>query len=536
MAKWISKYGLPLGTPTPCFISELQAEMARVRELVWKQYPDMAQQIPTKKENPKVSFLAYLLQHRTHRNFMAVAHFMRHNLPPGYSVAVYVFDGLMIHVRNASLLQPTWLPQLLRACENYVEDVTGSRIQLEVKPMTEALDLTAVEPKEEIHTTNPLRSLEPQFKNLVSVQQGEGQYVGRDLAHLIPEELPQFLFIQSPTGTGKTTFMKHQFQKLIERYRERETENGESFFVALSPRVSVTLQHLKGFTDLGFRHYLYDAAEETDDGPKVRCIITTLDSLIKYPQDIDVLYIDEVESLLEHVYASSLKNRQAVWMRLLQACSRAKHVICTDADFGNLSITFFTRLLQDLHKKDGIAAAERALLLQNTLQPTRQTYKFAYSRKQWYAELQANLKSSSSKVFIGCDSKRSARLLYEKTLAWSQKNIEDFQESSVLLYTSDDGDRSDLENVNTSWAGKKVIICSPCIIYGIDYSNAEDPFTAVMGFYTENGWTMTAEKVRQQIRRIRRIHRDKERQQSYDVCMTVHLLLDTHRVDHQRQT
>lgn len=372
---------------------------------------------------------------------------------------------------------------------------------------------------------HPLRTKEEGFQQLVNYRQVKGQYLKRDLSHHLKDN-ERFQMIRSPTGTGKTKYMKKAFKKLIALHPEW-------LFVAVSPRCSVTQQHLKEFKSLGFVHYEED---KTNLDSSLR-IITTLDSLVKINRKVDVIYIDEIESLLEHVFSSTLNGKRIhVWQTLLQICSHATSVICTDADFGDVSITFFTNLFAAI--ADGIKIKElsasikpseqllsttmgfdstveisptkeqamksNALFLDNVqpLQPL--SIRFCRSINQWNGKLEDALKNPSSKIFIGCDSRKAACNLFAQIKAWTKLQTNaTFLETQLLLYTSEDGNKLDLNNVNSAWASAKVVICSPTIVYGVDYSNHDHPFTTVFGFYKQQGRTLSAEKIRQQLRRCR---------------------------------
>ena len=56
-------------------------------------------------------------------------------------------------------------------------------------------------------------------------------------------------------------------------------------------------------------------------------------------------------------------------------------------------------------------------------------------------------------------------------------------DADILLYTSTDGDCATLTNADEAWSEAKVVICSPTIIYGVDYNNKDHSFTTVMGHY-----------------------------------------------------
>lgn len=365
---------------------------------------------------------------------------------------------------------------------------------------------------------HPLQTKEEEFKKLVTYKRVEGEYLKRDLSHHLQEN-ERFQLIRSPTGTGKTKYMQKAFEDMI-------ASNPLWVYIAVSPRCSVTQQHFKEFQSLGFVHY----ADDKNNLESCTKIITTLDSITKINQRIDVIYIDEVESLLEHVFSDTLNQKRLyVWKRLLQICNQATRVICTDADFGDVSMTFFTNIFEAIKKAESQQVPHtlawesqslqdlqmqpksnnfKALFLDNVRPLKSLRIKFCRNVKQWTDKLESALKIPRSKIFIGCDSKKSACNLHAQINAWllTQPNPS-FTKDQILLYTSEDGDKSDFNNVNSIWAAAKVVLCSPTIVYGVDYSNQDHPFTSVFGFYKQQGRTLGAEKIRQQLRRCRFIER-----------------------------
>lgn len=328
----------------------------------------------------------------------------------------------------------------------------------------------------------------------------------------------RLICIKSPTGTGKTTYAQQMFKELL-------AADPQSVCVALSPRRSVTAQHEKNFREMGFIHYMKDKMLL----PTCKRIISTLDSLFKIDKSIAILYIDEVESLLEHVFADTLKERNHVWAKLLEVCSTAKKVVVTDADFGDLSTTFFTEVIEAQNEKTSQGASPndeptKLIYVENLKSPESLQISFTDTNRQWFRELETCLNDPQSKIFIGCDSKRDAQNLHQKIIAWleeetSANRMPSFSAENILLYTSTDGDCATLTDADEAWADAKVIICSPTIIYGVDYNNKEHPFTAVMGYYTQQGFTMGADKVRQQLRRARTI--SKPETQSWHMCIHI---------------
>ncbi len=327
----------------------------------------------------------------------------------------------------------------------------------------------------------------------------KGKYIQQDLGDILAHR-QRFRLLRSPPGTGKTSYMAKEFKRIIE-------DHPDYVCVAISPRCSVTQQHFKSFKKLGFIHY----SQHKDDLALANRIIITLDSLAKIDKDIDVIYIDEVESLLEHVFADTIKHRNQVWQKLLYVCSHAKLVIATDADFGDLSISFFKTVLGALRDNNILLPKEvqQSTLFLDNIQPTESlNVHLSTNRKQWYQQLERILACDSSKVFIGCDSRKAACNIRQQIKAWLKCQASpSFTSDQILLYTSHDGDKQDLIDVNLTWANAKIVICSPTVVYGIDYDNKTAPFTAVMGFYTQQGQTLGADKIRQQLRRARTIIR-----------------------------
>ncbi len=346
---------------------------------------------------------------------------------------------------------------------------------------------------------HPLRTDEHHFTDMVLHRIVKGKYIQHDLGDVLSNR-ERFRLLRSPPGTGKTSYMAKEFKRIIQ-------DHPSSVCVAISPRCSVTQQHFKSFKKLGFIHY----SQNKDDLVHADRIIITLDSLVKIDKEIEVIYIDEVESLLEHVFADTIKHRNQVWQKLLHVCSHAKFVIATDADFGDLSISFFKTVLNALCQNNILPPQmlQQSTLFLDNIQPTEPlNIHISQYRHLWYHQLEQLLTCKSSKLFIGCDSRKAACNLSQQIKAWLKSQPSPpFASDKVLLYTSHDGDKHDLIDVNSSWANAKVVICSPTVVYGIDYDNTVSPFTAVMGFYTQQGRTLGADKVRQQLRRARTINR-----------------------------
>lgn len=495
LANWIKTHDLESKrrTATLEFALAMEAEMNKVREKIWTTFPEYQEAADKKKGNPRGSLLSLVLQQKEASILQIMVSFFRQE---GWDVAALVFDGLMVYKRREYQDENGKLPlDVIEKCEKVIKEKTKYEIKLKEKEMDARIPLNVYSVEKSL------------MQKYATCLRASGRFITEDLSRVIDLSRHRWILIKSPTGTGKTQYLETAFQEIQARHRDEKL-----MFVAVSPRCSVTKQHDKTFNKLGFVHY------ENADFTFNTKIITTLDSIVKIEKQIDVLYIDEVESLLRHVFSLTLKNRKEVWTRLLVACNRAKYVICTDADMGDMVNTFFGRIFQELSKSESVK--DRALFLENCLQPIKLRVFLTAKRSLWNYELEERLREKDSKIFIGCDSCSEARALKGQLLGWFEKNQPEKKmkaDVDVKLYTSKDGNPKDLNNVEESWKDVKVVICSPSIIYGIDYSSKTVPFTAVMGLYTCDGITMGADEIRQQMRRIRQISRTSG--QAWDVCM-----------------
>ncbi len=479
---WMAKHRVT--RQPPAMVNDYDEELQVLRKHIWNAFPEhheAAEQrakenmAKGKLPNPYASCQSYVLDTMENDCLAQMRKFFETN---GWVVGVLVFDGCMIYANKDRPITRLDLDN----CSDAVEQAVGYRVRLEIKPMDQGYAL------------NPFCTKLGSFAKVARIVKNQARYVS-ELSHVFPSSANRHL-IKSPTGSGKTKYVSIKFAQLVQQYPSK-------CFVVLSHRCSITEQHRKDFSLLGFVHYEEDGAAES-----LR-IITTLDSLVKFQRPIDFLYIDELESLLQHVFSSTLNAKQQhVWRLLLQTCNNAQLVICSDADFGDLSLTFFEQVLRSQATAFGIDTRASAVLLENVARGVPKTINVCQSKHQWFAVLEQTLSNPLSKIFIGCDSKAEAQMLNCKiAMLIARLDGEDIEaaKASIQLYTSEDGDRADLANAKAKWADKRVVICSPTIVSGTDYNNTAVPFTAVMGFYVNRGLTLGAEDAAQQLERCRQV-------------------------------
>ena len=208
---------------------------------------------------------------------------------------------------------------------------------------------------------------------------------------------------------------------------------------------------------------------------------------IKHP---DILFIDEIESLLEYVCTSdTLKlSRTIVFDALCHYIKYAKYVFLVDGNLSKHIVEFLYKLRDDKNLK----------FIYNDKKTDDNKYYFIKNESDWSDKL--NLYLTQNKiVYIPTDSKDYSEYI-NKHIAIHYPNYK------VQLYNSDTSDehKINLGNVNETWKKHQAIIVSPTILYGVNFS--EIHFDAIFGWYQT---TILPGSVYQQLRRIRYI-KDKE--------------------------
>jgi BolA protein len=202
---------------------------------------------------------------------------------------------------------------------------------------------------------------------------------------------------------------------------------------------------------------------------------------LSYP---DVLFIDEIESLLNYVCTSSTlsKKRQEVFTILNEYIKHAKYVFLVDSNV-TIPVCNYIKSLRSGHNVNVIF---------NKKKTNDTKYYICHDECYWTQRVMAVVKKGK-KIFIGCDSKKQTEMLESQLI---QKNLK------VKVYNcdTDDHSRKMLKHVNQEWNKFDVVIVSPTIVYGVDFNKVH--FDYVFGYYTK---TITASSVYQQLNRIRKI-------------------------------
>jgi hypothetical protein len=362
-------------------------------------------------------------------------------------------------------------------------------------------------------------SKELEYKQTDKFEKYANEVYESDFVHSLDLDTYDTFIIKAATGTGKT-------EKIIEAITKLVKDKDNDAITVLASRIVLAIniygrfqEPLHGETEVqNLKMKLYDDVEEKSKNLyKQKRLIQTPDSLIHMVKPIekvenvekltdifdttsdneedetqesnrlnypDVLFIDEIESLLNYVCTSNTLNnkRDQVFTILNEYIKNAKYVFLVDSNV-TIPVCEYIKSIRQGHNIN---------IIFNKKKTNDTKYYICVDECYFIERIEAVIKRGK-RVFIGSDSKKQTEML-ESTL--SKYNIK----IKVYNCDTDDKSRRRLKEVNKEWGKFDCIICSPTIIYGVDFNKIH--FDYVFGYYTK---TITASSIYQQLNRIRKI-------------------------------
>ena len=244
-----------------------------------------------------------------------------------------------------------------------------------------------------------------------------------------------YIFIKSPTGTGKTTFLK----KIINKCN---LDN----IISITSRKNLAGEHMK---DLNLQFYL---DLKMDEYNKCHNLVIQLESLRKCNYKLfknGIIILDEINSLLSHLRSPTMdKKRKDTYLYLIELIRNEKYIISLDADLSDWNIKFLQEIKQNKY-----------IIYHNTIKNKIGTTVKIYKSPQIMIDLMVK-QIKENKYFISCfDSLKEMNKIIEYLSKFGNKN-------EWLIYSSE----VDYNLINTNDWTDKFVFFTPTIIYGIDYS------------------------------------------------------------------
>jgi hypothetical protein len=246
----------------------------------------------------------------------------------------------------------------------------------------------------------------------------------------------KYIFIKSPTGTGKTTFLK----KIINNCNINN-------IISITSRVNLAGEHTK---QLDLKFYL---DLKMNDYNLCNRLVIQLESLKKCNYKLfknGIVILDEVNSLLSHLRSPTMNNkRKDTYLYLIELIKNAKYIISLDADLSDWNIKF----LQEIKKT-------KYIVYYNTNKNKLGTDTILYKCPNIMIE-QMEKQIKEKQYFISCfDSLKQMNKIIEHLSQFGNKE-------EWLIYSSE----VNYDLIDTKLWTDKFIFFTPSIIYGIDYNH-----------------------------------------------------------------
>eukprot|EP00798_Chlamydomonas_sp_ICE-L_P016964 gene16964-biopygen25878 len=269
------------------------------------------------------------------------------------------------------------------------------------------------------------------------------------------------LSVRSPMGSGKSTML----DALLERVGEDKT------VLVVTYRQSLALEHKRKLARKGFVSYLdTDVTPQDlrrrDKTPRVICQIESLHRLAKHTcmryltSGFDIVVLDEVESLLRHFMSPTVVNPLTEIQGLADTLNATTTgVVTMDATWGSVTKEFL--------KQAGL----RNLLVVNDYRSTENARIFSISKDEvtWSAQIRDDIIAGRNVVVVSLSQERAMQV-HKAAL----DTFDDPKDAArlCLLHTSKTADsvKAMLIDVDALWSSKRVVVYSPTISAGIDFS------------------------------------------------------------------
>lgn len=276
------------------------------------------------------------------------------------------------------------------------------------------------------------------YKEIIFTPNNHKNIIGRDEKYIninVNELLKyKYIFIKSPTGTGKTTLLK----KIID---ESKINN----IISITSRVNLGSEHI---THLDLEFYLDIKYNEFNGCNR---LVIQLESLRKCNYKLfknGIVILDEINSLLSHLRSPTLFNkRKEIYEYLIELIENANYVIGLDADLSDWNIKFLQEIREDKY-----------IVYHNINKNKTGIEAIFYKSPQMVIDIMVN-NIKENKYFMACfDSLKKMNKIIEYLSLFGNK-------SEWLIYSSE----INYTLINTNKWKNKFVFFTPSILYGISH-------------------------------------------------------------------
>lgn len=268
------------------------------------------------------------------------------------------------------------------------------------------------------------------------------------------------LIIHSNVMTGKTKQLSNHLLK-----------NDYNTCVFISFRILFTMEINKKFPH--FKNYM-NIDSNIIDLKNVKKIIIQLDSLYRLYVNInkiDILILDEIESIINQFNSQHIKNIKSIWAIFIYLLNNSNRIICMDANITFRTIELFKNTL----------SLNNVKYIKNTY-PSIQGLKinFINTFEVFCDKLLKVIENNNGNIVIPTNSLKYAK--YIKTIL---ENNFISKKLKIFMYSSETDDylkKTHLNDVHNYWSSYNIIIYTPCITAGISFE--KEHFKYLFGYFT----------------------------------------------------
>lgn len=293
----------------------------------------------------------------------------------------------------------------------------------------------------------------------------------------------EIIYVKSSMGSGKSTSLVNYINSI---------DNVENIkILIISSRISLSNTIFQKFNDTNIKFKSYLSVRKSDELGNASKLIISPNSLIKLNDPLnvyDIIWIDEAASLISYMVLYPFFDVRSILDVMFNLILNSGQLILTDADIDD----FIVEIYKSMKNTDNY----QYLYYKNYDVVNDILYRTTYCI---YNDICEDVNSGKN-LYICSDSLRETKKIYSNLIDGT--NLE---KKDILLYNSESSSEYDTnisKGVNEFWGKYRVVIVSPKIIYGVDFT--EEHFYRVYGIYSGCS-ILSSREILQQLNRIRYI-------------------------------
>lgn len=261
------------------------------------------------------------------------------------------------------------------------------------------------------------------------------------------------LIIHSNVKTGKTKMLKSHIEN-----------NNYKNIIFISFRILFTCEIKSKFDKI---HSYIDIKDKQISLNKYKKIIIQIESLKKIliDDDINLLVLDECESIISQFSSPYIKDVKLIWSIFIMLLNSSEKIILMDANITKRTVDMISSIKE---KK------EMCYYKNCYLNLTNDKYYITFNFVIFMSKL-VELVNDGKKIVIPTNSLKCAKIIKEKLSEYVNE---------IILYSSESCDyekNKHLSDVNDYWCKYKIVIYTPCITAGVSFEKTH--FNYVFGYF-----------------------------------------------------